>query len=90
MTIPSEIPPPQKAEVYDTPEKIELFKRRTLAIAIRMQARGVTFGRLPRTALQVLRADYDLNYRTARAAIPAVTQLVRDQEALVAELEKSR
>lgn len=77
-------------QVYDNPEAIELFKRKTLYAAIRMQALGFRFGRLPRTALQVLRDDYGLNYRNAKAALPAVERLVLDQIAVVRELKNPR
>lgn len=90
MTTPFDIPDSQEVQIYDNKETIELFKRRVLYTAIRMQARGLRFGPLPRTALQVLREDYGLNYRNAKAALPAVERLVLDQIAVVKELENPR
>lgn len=72
--------------VYDTPAKIELFKRTALLSAMRIYASGMKM-RLPRTPLQVLSQDYGIKCRTAKEAIPEVERLVLDQKALVEERE---
>jgi len=77
----------ERTGMYSGRREVELFKRITLYRAIAMQARGLRLGRVPRTALQVLREDYGLNYRTAAAALPAVARLVEEQRAIVAEHE---
>ena len=90
MTNPPEAPSSQAMIAYDTPAKVELYKRSVLYTALVMQARGLRIGRVPRTALQVLARDYGLTFRTAKAALPAAAKLVLDQQAIVQELETPR
>jgi hypothetical protein len=65
--------------VYDTPDKIELFKLSCLVKALELQAKGVPLGmlgRLPRTPLQVLAKDYGVRCRTSKKGVVEARKLL--------------
>lgn len=67
--------------VYDTPDKIELFKLSCLVKALELQAKGVPLGmlgRLPRTPLQVLHRDYGVKCRTSKKGAVEAKRLLEE------------